>query len=113
MNENGDWAVTWDIAGGSLEALIVNGELLLTEGDQVDWDGNGLLDDGAVLTDFTGTSTLVLGDQDVDSFFDVYFTADVDVRGEVLEGFFRMTVPEPASIMLLSIGLLPLLRRRR
>lgn len=115
MNEQGDWAVIWDADIGldNLEALIVNTELLLTEGDQVDWDGNGLLDDSATLTNFTGVSALTVGDRGVNGQFDVYFTADVEIQGRAeLEGFFCMTVPEPASVLLLGLVLLPTLRRR-
>ncbi|MFH1749096.1 MAG: PEP-CTERM sorting domain-containing protein [Planctomycetota bacterium] len=112
MNEAGDWGVIWDIDGGVLEALIVNGSLLLKEGDAVDWDGDGFVDPDAILTDFTGTSTLAIGDPGIDSFFDVYFTADINVGGTVLEGFFQMTVPEPSAALLLGVGLM-LLRRRR
>lgn len=112
MNEAGDWGAIWDIDGGALEALILNGGLLLQEGDAVDWDGDGIIDPDAILTDFTGTSTLVIGDPGIDSFFDVYFTADIDVAGEVLEGYFKMTVPEPSAALLLGVGVV-LLRRRR
>ena len=112
MNEAGDWGAIWDVDGGALEALIVNGGLLLKEGDAIDWDGDGIIDPAAILTNFTGTSTLVIGDPGIDSFFDVYFTADIDVAGEVLEGYFKMTVPEPSAALLLGVGLM-LLRRRR
>jgi hypothetical protein len=116
MNEAGDWAVTWDVndagLGTNIEALIVNGEVLLKEGDAVDWDGNGT-PDSVYLTDFTGISSVVVGARDVNGEFDVGFVADCNVGGQTLEGFFLLTVPEPASILLLGIGVVPLLRRRR
>jgi uncharacterized repeat protein (TIGR01451 family) len=95
MNENGDWAVTWDIddpVEGTIEALLFNGELLLKETDEVDFDGDGLIDAGAVLTDFSGTSTLVVADR-AGGQVSIYFTAQVDDNGAgALEGFYRMNV---------------------
>lgn len=115
MNESADWAVIWDIDlddNTNVEALIVNGEILLAEGEEVDWDGNGIVDDGAVLTNFTGIDSLTVG-PNVNGVFDVYFTADVDLpNGDTLEGAFRITVPEPASVVLLALGLALGIRRR-
>lgn len=59
MNENGDWAIIWDVeqGGDNLEALIVNGEFLLLENDLADWNGDGTIDvadDGFAITNFTG-----------------------------------------------------------
>lgn len=117
LNENGDFACIWDItnADGNLEALILNGDLVLMEGDLVDWNNDGIidaLDQGAFLTDFTGISALTLGDRYGTDLVDIYFTADCDVAGSILEGGFRMTVPEPATLSLLLLGSLALLRRR-
>ncbi|MGD8439744.1 MAG: hypothetical protein PVG53_04365 [Holophagae bacterium] len=92
MNENGDVAFIWDVAAGTLEALYLNERLLVTEGDEVDWDGDGVVDAGYALTDFTGTSTLTISDRDGSNDVDVYFTADIAVPGAgTLEGFFRVT----------------------
>ena len=117
LNENGDFACIWDIttADVNLEALFFNGGLVLMEGDLVDWNNDGLidaLDQGAFVTDFTGISSLTLGDRYSGDLVDIYFTADCDVSGSVLEGGFRMTVPEPATLSLLLLGSLALLRRR-
>jgi len=95
MNENGDWAVTWDYndpVEGNREALFLNGELVIKELDEVDFDGDGLVDPGAILTDFTGISTLVISDR-AGGQVSIYFTANVDDNGAGnLEGFYRINV---------------------
>ena len=86
---------------------------MLMEGDLVDWNNDGVidgLDQGAYLTDFTGISALTMGDRYRCDCVDIYFTADCDVAGSILEGGFRLTVPEPASLALLLLGGLALLR---
>jgi hypothetical protein len=87
MNENGQIAYIWDVVGPStLEALFFEDRLLLKEGDEVDWDGDGAVDAGAVVTDFTGISALTLGLEPA-----LFFTADIVVPGlGTLEGFFRI-----------------------
>ena len=117
LNENGDFACIWDItnADGNFEALFFNGDLVLMEGDLVDWNNDGIidaLDQGAFLTNFTGSSALTLGDRYGANLADIYFTADCDVGGSTLEGGFRMTVPEPATLSLLLLSTVALLRRR-
>jgi len=115
MNENGDWAVVWDVDTPgeiNVEALIVNGELLPMEGEAVDWTGDGVIDPDAIIDGFTGISSLTVGDRGLDGMFDVYFAADIDVAAdEVLEGGFRLIVPEPTSLVLFALGV-TLLRRR-
>jgi uncharacterized repeat protein (TIGR01451 family) len=100
MNENGDWAVTWDYndpVEGNREALFLNGELVIKELDEVDFDGDGLVDAGAILNDFTGTSTLVISDR-AGGEVSIYFTANVDDNGAGnLEGFYRINVPVGAG----------------
>ncbi len=88
MNEAGDMAFVWDVddAGTNKEALYLNDDLLLLEGQAVDWDGDGTIDPGTALTDFTGISSLTLAADGT-----VYFTADVDVNGTVLEGYFCLS----------------------
>jgi len=117
LNDNGDFACIWDItnADGNFEALFFNGDLVLMEGDLVDWNNDGIidgLDQGAFVDNFTGISALTLGDRYGADLVDIYFTADCDVGGSILEGGFRMTVPEPATLSLLLLGSLALLRRR-
>jgi hypothetical protein len=104
MNENGDWAVIWDVddPAGNLEALIFNGEVLLRETDEVDFDGDGVVDPGATLDNFTGISTLVVGDRGPTGIVSVYFTADVTVPGssDELEVLYRIDVPTAEAVQL-------------
>lgn len=91
LNEDGDLALIWDV--GPDEALIINDRVVLIEGDMVDFDGDGMLDPGTSLTDFTGIATLTLSDRDSMGRVNAYFTADVDFNGtsttlDDLEGFF-------------------------
>jgi hypothetical protein len=112
MNEQGDWAVIWDIDDPNAvnrEALIFNGEIVLVEGDLVDWNGDGVIDAGdnnGKLANFTGISTLTVGAQ-VSGVVNIYFTADIDFFGtpsstDDLEGFFCFSAgagpcPQPGS----------------
>jgi len=122
MNETGDWAAIWDVdtPGGNVEALLYNGLLVLLEGDAVDWNGDGVIDENdnnGVLANFTGISSLTLGEPHDGDLVDIYFTADVDFYGtpsssDDLEAGFRFTVPEPSTFGLIAVVVL-LLRRRR
>lgn len=108
MNEQGDWAVIWDVDdpnGVNVEALIFNGEIVLVEGDPVDWNGDGVIDaadNNGVLANFTGTTALTVGAR-VGGVVNMYFTADIDFFGtpgssDDLEGFFcfSVSVGQPA-----------------
>ncbi len=116
MNENGDWAVVWGVqdgSGGEREALIVNGNLVLLEGDAVDWNNDGLIDSmdqGASLLDFTSAGYgLTLSDRDSNGQLRLMFIADANVAGAIREGGFSFTysaVPEPGTIGLLTLALL-------
>jgi len=99
LNEDGDWAVIWDVDTdtGNVESLILNGGVVLLEGDLVDWNGDGAIDaadDGARIENFTGISTLVLSDRDTTGALRLYFTADVvlDSTPDLVEGFMCLTV---------------------
>jgi hypothetical protein len=64
QNRQGDWAVTWDANGPNgvnREILLVNGTMVLQEGDAVDLSGDGVPEPTSKLADFTGISTLVIG----------------------------------------------------
>ena len=97
MNEQVDWAVTWDVnaPAGNVEVLILNGEVILMEGDAVDLDGDGVVEPDSILRDFTGITTLGVGDRQGGGAFDIYFTADIDTEGtsstsDDVEGLFRI-----------------------
>jgi hypothetical protein len=80
MNENGDFAVVWDVdlpTGENVEALIFNGQVALLEGDYVDTDGDGLPNNDSTVSNFTGIASLVVADRADDNSVFVYFTADV------------------------------------
>lgn len=101
MNGQGDWAVTWGVTGPSstLEALIYNGEVILVEGDLVDWNGDGTIDgndsNGKLADFFTGV--VAVGDRDVNGAVDIYFFGDIDFNGtststDDMLGYFRLTI---------------------
>ena len=85
LNENNQLAFIWDIVedGALIEALFLDETVLLREGDEVDWDGDGSPDAGITLENFTGISSLTMGADGT-----VYFTADVNVSGSLTEGYF-------------------------
>ena len=125
MNEDRDWAMVWDISdldgSNSREALIVNGEVVLVEGDQVDWNNDGfvdLADDGFTITDFFGISSLSLSDRDTNGDVTVYFTADAtNTGGTELEAALQVTlstIPEPEGglLALFALGSIAIFRRR-
>ncbi|MEM1452011.1 MAG: hypothetical protein AAGI22_23080 [Planctomycetota bacterium] len=88
VNESNELVVIWDIVdagGGTIEAMLLEGEIVLREGDPVDWDGDGVIDPGVTITNFTGTSSVT-----IDANGAIYFTADCDVMGTTLEGYFRL-----------------------
>ena len=78
MNENGEVAYVWDVVdgGSDLEALFLEDRLLLAEGDPVDMDGDGAIDPGSSVTNFTGITSLTYGPDRT-----LYVTADVDIAG--------------------------------
>jgi hypothetical protein len=115
LNENGDLALIWDIRdpavpANTLEVLLLNDRLLLQVGDEVDFDGDGELDVGAVVADFTGTSSLTLGDRDFAGEVAIWFTADVDTAGTAsstddIEAFFVLHVdPQPIPVRLSGLS---------
>ena len=91
MNELGDIAFIWGIdvgPGVPNDALFFEEEILLREGDAVDWDGDGVVDPAVTLAGFTGTNSITLANNGT-----IYFTADVNVNGSRLEGFFIIESP--------------------
>ena len=119
MSEDGDWATVWDVdvAGDNLEALIVNGDVVLLQGDAVDWNGDGVIDaadNGAFVEDFNVFSgVLAVTTRDGDA-FDVSFAADIEFAdGSILEGGFTITIPAPGTAALAGLAGIAGLRRRR
>ena len=112
QNENADIAFIWDIDDpmlGNIEALYLNGMLLLKEGDPVDLDNDGVVEPMSVLSQFTGISTLTVSDRAPDGEVRVYFTADVDTMGtssttDDVEGFFCMPVLLPECFLVFGSG---------
>jgi hypothetical protein len=95
MNESGEIAFIWDTTG-SIETLFFEGVALLKEGDPVDWDGDGTIDAGTAVTDFTGISSLTTGTSGGATTTSILFIADVNIGGgTILEGFFRIAFDTP------------------
>ncbi|MGE0480873.1 MAG: hypothetical protein AB7Q17_10430 [Phycisphaerae bacterium] len=79
MNDDGDIAYIWIAAGTpTRESLFLNDDRLLSVGDEVDLDNDGVIDAGAVLRDFTGIAALALGDRSGGR-LSVYFVGTVDI----------------------------------
>jgi hypothetical protein len=114
MNENGDYAYIWDVNGGAQEALFFNDQLILLEGDFVDFDNDGLVEPTSTLTDFTGISALTISDRDMTGAVNLYFTADVVTPAGTLEGFFCIRVETgPTAIQLSGLSATPDVRTPR
>ncbi|MFW5682340.1 MAG: PEP-CTERM sorting domain-containing protein [Phycisphaeraceae bacterium] len=107
MNNDGDWVVLWGVDDGVSEkqALIVNGEAVLTEGDLVEYDGG----ETALTGIRTGADVLGITDADDAGLFDVYFVGDT-AEGT---GLFSTTIPEPSTAVIFGLAGLGLLARRR
>ncbi|MCG8405582.1 MAG: DUF11 domain-containing protein [Phycisphaerales bacterium] len=110
LNEQGDWAVMWDI--GSTEVIIVNGDVVVSEGDAADGDGDGILD-AAVIDDVQGSTSVAFGglqisDRDSNGDVTVYakLRADGIDGGTNTEGIYKIVVPVtpfPANDVEISI----------
>ncbi|CAG0965372.1 hypothetical protein PHYC_00953 [Phycisphaerales bacterium] len=89
--------------------LVYNGVLeILREGDAIDLDGDGILNDNAFISVFNNDDCFLDGT-------DFYFTGDiVDGSGASLgQAFMHMTVPAPGAAALLGLASLFAVRRRR
>lgn len=109
MNADGDVAYIWDVQANTREALFVNNQLVLRETDLVDLTGDGVVDAGKRLVDFTGISALTMSDRDNLGNVKIYFTADVDTAGTAsttddIEAFFCLeaNVGVPVAVTLQS-----------
>ncbi len=106
------YGATTDNPDPLANAVIVynNLSVILSQGDAVDVDGNGLLDDDAFIDVFNNDDGFLTDDQTF------YFTADlVDGLGNDLgQAFLTVQVPEPmTSVLLLTGGLVVFGLRRR
>ncbi|MEC9373464.1 MAG: PEP-CTERM sorting domain-containing protein, partial [Planctomycetota bacterium] len=111
-NNNGDvfWGATTSNLDPEADAVIVvNDMVILRQGDAVDLDGNGLLDDGVFVDIFNNDDGFLTDD------LKYYFTADlVDANGSSLgQAFLRIEVPAPGALALFGLAGLAGCRRRR
>ncbi|HPF38817.1 MAG TPA: dockerin type I domain-containing protein [Phycisphaerae bacterium] len=58
MNDQGDWVVFWTVGG--VESLILNGEVVVQVGDNVDVDGDGIAD-ATVIDDLPALTSISSG----------------------------------------------------
>jgi hypothetical protein len=116
VNDNGDMVVGGLVAGDPLtDALLVyhgaNGQssILAREGDAVDLNGNGLLDDNAFL-DILGNDDGVLTNDG-----QYYFIAALQDSANVSIGnaFLTLAVPEPTTALLAPLAAMAIAARRR
>lgn len=95
LNESGDWVVSWNVtSGGTREALIFNGRVVLKETDPIDFDGDGAPDAGVTLTDLTtGIDNMYMSERFGNGTVDIYFTGDTSIPVTTAnEGFYRLTL---------------------
>ncbi len=98
MNEAGQVAFVWEIVGAStnLDALFLDGELLLTEGDAVDLDGDGTIEPTSIVRTLGGTRELALT-----STGDVLVGASIDVAGTT------STTDDIDAVLRISVAVTP------
>jgi len=113
INSFGDYVIGGVTNAADLNAnavLVLNGaEVVLRENDPVDLDGNGLADDNAYISVFNNDDAFLSDDMYY------YFNADLrDSDGNSIgQAYLVMLVPEPATLGLLALGVLLVLRRTR
>lgn len=94
LNENNQLAFVCEIAGsGGLRtpALFVDDKMLISQGDDVDWDGDGTIDPGYSLIRFSDSpNSLTIDPNGV-----AYFLATVVTPTGSEEGYFRMSSRTP------------------
>ncbi|MEM6560958.1 MAG: PEP-CTERM sorting domain-containing protein, partial [Planctomycetota bacterium] len=106
-NGEGDYVIGGGTSAGR-QVAVLNGEtVILATGDEVDLDGDGLLD-GVFVGGFEFNEA-AYGDNDI--FYALVSLVD-GTGTELGSGFISVQVPEPTTLGLLSLGTLALRRRR-
>ncbi len=100
----------------SIQALL--DDLEGFQSDFIDFDGNAVGPDGIHGVASGNFTRILRGEEDVISDFEAFFGFQVDDDTQSAFAFqsggqYRMAIPEPASLALLGVGGLLLLRRRR
>jgi hypothetical protein len=111
-NSVGDYIIggLTDIGDEFVDAvLVLNGEeVVLRQGDAIDLDGNGLLDDGVFINTFRNDDAFLTDDLQL-----TVLVSLMDALHESAgQAMITYAVPEPTALSLLLIGGLALLRRR-
>lgn len=112
-NSVGDYVYGGTTSNPDLTAnavLVFNDSFVfLRENDPVDLNGNGIFDDDAFISVFNNDDAFLTDD------LTYYFMADLrNGAGTTIgQAFISVAIPEPASLSLLAVGALGLMRRRR
>lgn len=88
INANGDTVVVWRTGPAAVirDALLFNGVLVLKEGDEVDWDGDGFDDPGSELRSIDWPTVRITNDRRI------YFIATIARAGTLQRAFFELDV---------------------
>lgn len=83
LNQAGDVLFVAQLGSGVFDppGLFVNGQLVLTEGDPIDLDGDGAADPGVTLSHFSDYEAAKLSERDLAGRVDVYLVARADFLG--------------------------------
>lgn len=111
LNNDGDLAFSWGVAPQATPSIFVNGQLVLSEGDPVDLDGDGVGEVGTSITDLYN-GLLEVSDRDLAGDVTVYFHAYVDVAGtpqigDDMNGVFSVTWNAGPGVAVAPIDIVP------
>lgn len=119
LNDHGDWLVRWGVTDPLHGAYILNGLVLIEEGDNVDFDNDGIIDSYATITSFGGSfNEMKLTDRDIEGRVTAYLQAEVDIYGtstttDDFQVMLSVDVQVPAPGALALFGLAGVCGRRR